>query len=168
MKNVMVGRFGGFTLIELLVVVLIIGILAAVALPQYQRAVGKARAVEAKTVLESLQKAVYLSYLETGEHPSMENLSISVPESNSWKYEIDECCLAYGFGCSLDAIDVRTNRGRLRLVDKEYAKACGGASEEVAAVYSGFMCSANEGFEDYCPNMGFTKYESAIDLFKEP
>ena len=56
----------GFTLIELLVVVLIIGILASVALPQYQKAVVKARAVEIHTILNELEKGIQLYILENG------------------------------------------------------------------------------------------------------
>ena len=53
----------GFTLIELLVVVLIIGILAAIALPQYQKAVEKSRAAEAMTYLDAVAKAEQLYFM---------------------------------------------------------------------------------------------------------
>lgn len=58
-----------FTLIELLVVVLIIGILASIALPQYGRAVERARAAEALQNVGALQRAVDIYLLENG-YPS--------------------------------------------------------------------------------------------------
>lgn len=74
-----------FTLIELLVVVLIIGILAAVALPQYQKAVEKSRMTEAITLVRAIANANQAPHMATGEwanHTQLDLLDIEIPGTN--------------------------------------------------------------------------------------
>ena len=65
----------GFTLIEMLVVVLIIGILAAVALPQYQMAVTKAKVAAILPMMRHIKDS-YMAYkLTHGTYTKLDNAS---------------------------------------------------------------------------------------------
>jgi type IV pilus assembly protein PilE len=81
----------GFTLIELLVVVLILGILAAIALPQYQLSVNKSKAATALQNVKLLKDLAELHLLSTGEWPrDINELPASVPESKYFTYSIGD------------------------------------------------------------------------------
>ena len=93
-----------FTLIELLVVVLIIGILAAIAVPQYQFAVEKANALELISLVNQVHKAEELYYLANGTYTN---------DLTKLDLEIDTSRLAYSISPagSVPYVQGRSKRG---------------------------------------------------------
>ncbi|MBR3632356.1 MAG: prepilin-type N-terminal cleavage/methylation domain-containing protein [Elusimicrobiaceae bacterium] len=74
----------GFTLIELLVVVLIIGVLTAIALPQYNIAVIKSRTATMLPILKNLAEAQEVYYMNNGRYAGkISELDIQLPNSCS-------------------------------------------------------------------------------------
>ena len=94
------GNNGAFTLIELLIVVLIIGILAAVALPQYNRAVKKAQGREVLTAIDAIDKAQAAYYLENDNYTDFsDNAIIDIPSLQHFCYVYSDDYRPSGTGC---------------------------------------------------------------------
>ena len=74
----------GFTLIELLVVVLIIGILAAIALPQYKMAVTKAKVASMLPLMRRWKDALMEYKLQHGDYNVNDGSSLGVNWPSDW------------------------------------------------------------------------------------
>ncbi len=161
----------GFTLIELLVVVLIIGILSAVALPQYTKAVEKSYATEAITWLGNMVKAEQVYRLANGTYtlyinrldvdfPGIANIQgdttffrvnnfrIAVQEANTVQFKLRA---------------KRTTRtGGNKTGDSAYVlvvsvdqngnitRSCVGAEKTCKVIGSGAVCSSSGTNKDWC------------------
>ena len=150
-----------FTLIELLVVVLIIGILAAIALPQYEKAVKKSRATEAKIALSALVRASDAACLANPNYSGdMDELDIDVQDSAHWHYANGTCVHENGYcGCYWKA-DSQDDDIALDAYSEEYNKSGGCEPGECYL----FACAGASA----CPQYGFTKYLPDDGLYIEP
>lgn len=81
----------GFTLVELMVVIVIVGILAAVAIPKFTVASYKAKASEFPTVLSQMYTAEGAYLAEVGSYADSAALfgsGLSIPSSNNFSYTV--------------------------------------------------------------------------------
>ena len=134
----------GFTLIELMIVIVIIGILAALAIPRYMSASAKAKMGEIPTVLASYETA-QLAYI--GEKASLgdiASLAFEAPTDSKW--------FSYGEDGTTDG----TCKGVLKSTVAAVGKFTGAGAYMKTALDAGGIIthsfSANTGVETYCPN----------------
>lgn len=83
--NLFKNKFSkGFTLVEMLIVVLIIGILVAIAVPQYQKVIYKSRLNKGISLVESLYQAQQAYYMSNGKFANdIDDLDLSLPLNDS-------------------------------------------------------------------------------------
>ena len=138
----------GFTLIELLVVVLIIGVLSAIALPQYQVAVAKTRFATIKNLTHSLLQAEEIYFLANNSYTlKMEDLGVCEPNEDS----PNRCYYDWGF-CALYADNVQCNMTSVEMAYQVYMqmsrRMCIARNQDITSVQNK-VCKSETGKNSY-------------------
>ena len=134
-----------FTLIELLVVVLIIGILAAVALPQYDLAVKKSKFSTYRTLVSSMVTAARVYHLANGNWPqSLDELSIELPADMTQQRTFSNgaclynnktfCCLTWPTTDTMGAVSCGDNTDYSLIYEYFFAYTSGAPAEIAACI----------------------------------
>ena len=145
-----------FTLIELLVVVLIIGILAAVALPQYQKAVRKSQLVQGLVFAKAVHEAQEVYFLANGKFATSQeelDLQITCPEKLSCSITAQKTDINISSKGGYQLLDIIYHNDTFYSEDKKWSKAlyCWAATRDPQAV-------------EICKSMGTLLSESDIEV----
>ncbi len=139
----------GFTLIEILVVVLIIGILAAVALPQYQKAVDKSRFVQIMIAAKSARAMQEQYYLANSTY-STDQTALDIELSDEVRLDLHASCSS---SQPASTYMTWTKLPGLLIIDN-YARQCSPWNAETTGCYA-YNARANA----FCANaMNMTKH----------
>jgi prepilin-type N-terminal cleavage/methylation domain-containing protein len=104
----------GFTLIELLIVVLSIGVLSSIALPQYQKAVTRAKNREALLGIRAIGQGIEMYNLANGALPDEKEEDLSIlgienPSSENWHYQFfcvaQKKCFIFAYSGGDEAVE---------------------------------------------------------------
>ena len=140
------GKKAGFTLIELLVVVLIVGILAAVVLPQYQVAVMKSRLATTMSGVKAIAEAAEVYYMANGVYPP-DNITLLDISNLSG-------CSSLGDGklsCNNGNVIYDLNSGTDQWAQNEYVQGRVLENGEVVVRYNQYLnYSPNHAGERFC------------------
>ena len=164
------GKNAGFTLIELLVVVLIIGILAAVALPQYTKAVEKSRLMKWAPLLKALANAEEAYWMANGQYtPKIEDLDVNFPGGSSLAgASSDSGFVTFSDGTQIDLLQ---GEGYISSANSVNSRVRLKLKNETVVYFQFFANSAypNTRFcgknESVCKSLGGTKMGYTIDNF---
>ena len=145
----------GFTLIELLVVVLIVGILAAVALPQYRKVIEKSKISQIYELLSSINKAQQLYFINNNAYAQdLDLLDIDLPFTDP--------------GGNFNALTYYWQKWGSKdgiAVLKKYQG--GEYSLQLDYSHQQFTCCGTEGLPiSLCSELGYTKWYGDAGLWK--